>query len=224
MPFHARLTGVSQDFRFALRLLRRAPGPTLVSIVTMSLGIGPSTIEGIAGYTAQPATLTGSGDPQRVRVAEVTASLFPLLGARAAIGSVFTDEVANADSIVLSYALWQQQYGGSHDVLGRVVRIDGEARTILGVMPRAFAFPDTGTQAWVPMNVPPVVVPNSQGRRISIFYAMARLKPGVTAAQAASEATARGRAAPDPGLVTMAIFGTRGPLQVTATPMLQAMT
>ncbi|OFW03852.1 MAG: hypothetical protein A3H96_06640 [Acidobacteria bacterium RIFCSPLOWO2_02_FULL_67_36] len=268
---------MSQDFRFALRLLRRAPGPTLVSIVTMSLGIGastilfsvawgvlfkplpwpdadrlvrltetregstrrfqrltngtylawkdaPSTIEGIAGYTAQPATLTGSGDPQRVRVAEVTASLFPLLGARAAIGSVFTDEVANADSIVLSYALWQQQYGGSHDVLGRVVRIDGEARTILGVMPRAFAFPDTGTQAWVPMNVPPVVVPNSQGRRISIFYAMARLKPGVTAAQAASEATARGRAAPDPGLVTMAIFGTRGPLQVTATPMLQAMT
>lgn len=273
----SRFVGLTHDVRYALRLLRRAPGPTLVSMITMSLGIGastilfsvawgvlfkplpwpgadrlvrltetregstrrfqrltngtylawrdaPSTIEAIAGWTAQPATLTGGGDPQRIRVASVTPSLFPLLRARPAIGSVFTDETIDAGSIVLSHALWQQQYGGAPDVLGRTVRIDGEPRTIVAVMPRQFVFPDAETRAWVPKQVPPVVGVNPQTRRISIFNAMARLKPGATAAQAASEGTARGRAGPDPGLVAMAMFGSRGPVTVTAVPMLDAMT
>jgi putative ABC transport system permease protein len=73
------------------------------------------------------------------------------------------------------------------------------------------------------MRVRPVVGDNGS-TLISLFSAMARLKPGVTPAQAAAEATSRGRSGPDPGLTAVAVFGSRGPIDVAAVPVLEAMT
>ena len=139
-------------------------------------------------------------------------------------GAGFTGDPSQDHSVILSYGLWQQRYGGAADILGRALKLDGETYTVLGVMPRDFSFPDRETRAWTPMRVPPVVVPGSNGRAISIFSAIGRLKPGVTPQQAADEGTARGRSAPDPGLTAMAMFGSRGPVVVKAEPLLDAMT
>lgn len=275
----SRLVGIAHDVRYALRLLRRRPGASLVSMLTMALGIGvttvlfsvawgvlfkplpwpdadrlvrvsetrqgstrrlpslltngtylawresPSTIEELAAFSTRTVTLTGSGAPQRLRIVAVTPTLFPMLRARAALGVPFASASGTDESaIVLSYGLWQQRFGGRNEIVGTAIQLDGKPHTVVAVMPRAFAFPDRDARAWVPFRVLPVVGENAQMRLISVFGALARLKPGATPAQAAAEATARGRGAPDPGLTATAMFGSRGPVEITAVPLLEAMT
>jgi predicted permease len=72
--------------------------------------------------------------------------------------------------------------------------------------------------------VQPVTTPGKEGHALSMFQAIGRLRPGATPDQAAAEGTARGRAAPSPGVVAMAVFGSNGPVEVTAVPLLQALT
>jgi predicted permease len=150
--------------------------------------------------------------------------MFPLLGARPALGAAFApdDEAESRRLVILSHGLWQQTFGGNPDVLGRALRLDGEAYTVVGIMPPAFAFPDREARAWTPFRVRPVQQPNGS-TYLSMFGGLARLRPGVTPEQAAAEATARGRGAPDPGLVAVAVFGSRGPVIVTAEPLLESM-
>ena len=85
-------------------------------------------------------------------------------------------------------------------------------------MPEGFVFPDARIQAWTPM-----AVRFAKGG-LSMFNAVGRLKDGATPAQAASEGTARARGGPDPGMVVMAVFGSRAPAQISAVPFLEAQT
>jgi putative ABC transport system permease protein len=186
----------------------------------------PATIEDVALYSARTVTLTGLGDAERIRITAVTPNMFPLLRVRPVLGAPFAERSDSADEtkVVLAFGLWQQRFAGAADVLGRTIQLDGQSLTVAAVMPRGFSFPDTSTRAWVPMRVPPQSGSNSPGRSISMSSGIARLKPGRTAAQAAEEATARGRTAPDPGLTAIAVFGSRGPVEVSAVPLLEAMT
>ena len=188
----------------------------------------PSTIEQLAAWSRRQATITGAGDAERLSYAVATASVFSLLQARPLIGVTFgTEDEAAAmplGRIILSYGLWQQRFGGNPQVLGQSISLDGRAHTIIGVMPREFAFPDRETRAWTSFYIPPVVTPGGQDRELLMFDAMARLKPAVTPEQAAAEATARARSGPDRGLVAMAIFGSNGPVEIAAVPALQAIT
>ena len=183
----------------------------------------PATIETLAAYSTRTVTLSGAGDPQRVRIADATASLFAVTRATALRGSLFNapDEDA-ANVIVLSHRLWQRSFSGRDDIAGRTIQLNGKAHVITGVMPSGFAFPDPDTEAWVPFKVLPPVIPG--GSRIQTFTAIARLKPGSTPLQAADEATARARSAPDGGMALTAMFGSAGEAQVTAKPLLEALT
>jgi putative ABC transport system permease protein len=181
-----------------------------------------TTIEGIAAWSQRTVTLTGQEEPERVRVTAATASLFTLLEARPLIGTLFTeaDEVAkNGNVVVLSESLWRERYGADPGVLGRAVQFDGRPVTIVGVLSERLAYPDHTSRAWVPFHVP-----LATGNYLSMFNAVARLRPGVSAAQAAAEGTARGRFVADTGMTTMAIFGNSGPVAVTALPMKDALT
>jgi putative ABC transport system permease protein len=184
----------------------------------------PKTIESLGAYSGSTVTLTGAGDPQRVRIAAATASLFTVVRAVPARGSLFTaqDEAA-ANVAIISHAFWQRQFGGAEDVLGRTLTLDGKSRTIAGVMSPDFAFPDRDTVAWVPYSIRPSRTADG-GSWIQLFSAIARLKPGVTPAQAAEEATARARSAPDPGMAVIALFGSKGPAVVGAQHVLDAAT
>jgi putative ABC transport system permease protein len=193
----------------------------------------PSTVEAIGAYGTSTVTATvGAGEPARIQIGSVTPTLFPLLRARPLRGRLFLSEEGltggsgvpvAAPVVILSYGLWQRWFDRHDDALGRVLQIDGRSRTVVGIMPRDFAFPDRETQAWVPRPVGAVL--GEQGvRRLQIFSAIARLKPGVTAQQASAEGTARARTAPDPGMAAMALFGSTAPPDITAMPAIEAMT
>ena len=179
-----------------------------------------TTIDDIAAWAQRTVTLAGAGDPDRIRVTASSSSLFTVLGARPLIGSLFsTSDEVPANVVVLGESLWRERFGGEMSALGRVVQLDGQPHTIIGVLPETLAYPDRRTRAWVPFHVPP-----SAGNYLAMFNAVARLRPGVTPAQAAAEGTARGRFALDTGMTTMAIFGGNGPIGISAMPMKDALT
>lgn len=180
------------------------------------------TIDGIAAWSVRAATLSGPTDPERIRVTTASASLFALLETRPLIGSLFEqkdEDAKNGAVIVLSEGLWRQRFNGDPAVLGSSVRLDGKPHTIVGVLPDRAAFPDRQSRAWVPFRVP-----HPTGNLLSMFSAIARLRPGTTAAQAAAEGTGRGRFAADTGMTTMAIFGSTGPMEIAATRLHDSVT
>ena len=81
---------------------------------------------------------------------------------------------------VLSYGLWQRRFGGSFDVLGKKIDLEGAPTEMIGVMPEGFAFPTTSADLYTPMRLDPARAA-SDGRN---YQSVARLKPGVTLAQA----------------------------------------
>lgn len=185
----------------------------------------PATIEGLAGWRTQSATLDGAGEPARLRYSEVTPSLFGLLRVRAVLGTTFGPaEAGDERTLLLSEGLWEERFGRDPQALGRLVRLDGEPYRILGVMPRGFAFPDRESRAWTRFDVPPVVGADGRSQGLSLFPALARLRPGVTPEQAAQEATARSANAPAGDLAALALFGSKGAIRVSATPLLDSLT
>jgi len=179
------------------------------------------TIEDLAAWSQSTVTFSGAGEPDRIRIAQNTASLFRVLGIRPILGSVFgvNDEVDTPSVIVLSESLWRQRLGGDPHVLGRIVRLDSSPYTIIGVLPDELAFPDRRTRAWVPFRVHA-----ADGNYLSLFSAVAKLRPGVTLMQAAAEGTARGEFVADTGMTTTAIFGSNGPVAISAVSLKDAMT
>ena len=182
----------------------------------------PRTVEGLAAWSQRSATLTRSGDPERIRVVAGSADLFQALGVTLLIGSPFTeaDEIAaRGPVVVLSEHLWRQRFSADPGVLGRAVQLDGQAHTVVGVLADAAAFPDRTIRAWLPFRVPPVA-----GNSLSMFNAIAAVRPDSTPSQAAAEGTSRGRDVPDTAMTTTAIFGNNGAVGITATPMQAAVT
>ena len=180
-----------------------------------------NTIESAGAWLRQTVTLGGPAGSERLSIATVTASVFPMLRAKPLIGQIFTSDDRN--EVVLSHGFWRDRFGSNSDAIGRTVQINGAPFVIVGVMPDEFMFPDRATRLWRPYPIPPGIQPNGS-RSITAFSAMARLRPGVTAAQAAAEATAAARSAPDMGMVALSMFGTNGPAEISATPVLDALT
>jgi putative ABC transport system permease protein len=132
-------------------------------------------------YTWSTPSFTGKGigGAERVDGAQVTANLFPLLGVHPLMGRTFLESETvrgNDHVVILGYDLWQRRFGGDRGIVGQPVMINLLPYTVVGIMPRGFAFPETG-QAWTPF------VPEDKEERGNRGYAGAigRLKPGVTA-------------------------------------------
>ncbi|HEX6938140.1 MAG TPA: ABC transporter permease [Longimicrobiales bacterium] len=228
-----------QDVRYALRMLRRAPGYTMVVVLTLALGIAANTtvfsvlnpyllrplpfaeadrlvqigqvdpvsgwdgarfslpqledwrartraFEDIAAYHYGNRNLTGDGGAERVLVGYVTGNLFPLLGAQPALGRVIVpsdDEPGNAGVVVLGHGLWTRRYGADPGIVGRTIRIDGEAFTVVGVMGPDFNFPWNEVRMWVPMGLDPAREPRTDTYHIPV----GRLADGWTMERARQE-------------------------------------
>src|SRR5262245_33800555 len=100
-------------------------------------------LDAIGGWSGEMVTLGET--PERIRIAEVTPSIFSMLQAQPALGRTMApgeEEAGHAPVAILSYGLWQQHFGGRGDAIGRPLRLDTTTYTIIGVMPQAFAFPD----------------------------------------------------------------------------------
>jgi putative ABC transport system permease protein len=122
------------------------------------------------------------------RAGHVTGDFFKTLGVPAHLGRVITDgddKRGGPFVTVLSYALWQKQFGGESGVVGKTVTLSGNNYTVIGVMPADFKAPLDDTEAWCPVHVTNPLAAAYRGVHFLRIYA--RLKPGVTIAQAQSE-------------------------------------
>jgi putative ABC transport system permease protein len=141
--------------------------------------------EGIAAFAARDMSLGGTEDPVRLKGARVTADFFTLLGMGANLGRAIGEEDGRADAApiaVISPRLWKGRFGGDASVVGREVTVDGQALTIVGVMPESLAVPP-GAELWVP--VPVTEEWRTAGGRS--IYTIARLRPGVSVEAARTE-------------------------------------
>jgi putative ABC transport system permease protein len=140
----------------------------------------------MAAFTEPTVNLIGDGEPERMRGANAEAELFDVLGVKPLAGRLFTkDEEVNGKNnvAVIGFSLWQRRFGGA-DALGKSLDFDGRRVTVIGVMPKGFAFPGETTEFWSPL----VIADQSRQARVGYFLQMvARLKPGVTPAQAQSQ-------------------------------------
>jgi len=148
-------------------------------------------------YHPQLSSLTGTGDPIRVEGASVSADVLRILGVSPLIGRTFadTDDGAGAPgTLLLGYRLWQMQFGGDPNVIGRKVLMNDEPFTVIGVMPREFRFPAAEWSSfWMPLRLSER---ESSDRGNHSFNAVARLRRGVSLEQARVEMdviTARSR-------------------------------
>lgn len=138
------------------------------------------------GYNLAP---TGeSREPEQVSGLRVSSTFFTVLGVHPFLGRNFLPEeetLGKDHEVILSYGLWKRRYEGDPAVVGKTMRIDGNDFTVVGVMPGDFhwQFWSGQRQLWVPVGY----TKTDFGRDDNSFLSIARLKPGVTVAQARAE-------------------------------------
>jgi predicted permease len=149
------------------------------------------SITGIAIYDEGAVNVAERGagaEPQRLSSAWISANLFPILEVSPTLGRSFIDseDAPKGPSVVIiSEGLWRTRFGADRGVIGRMLDVNGVAREVVGVMPATFHFPSLTTQLWLPLALDPND-PNGGGFN---YRSVARLKAGVTVAEAQQDFT-----------------------------------
>jgi len=169
---------------------RQERGMNLALADAMDIGQQMSSLDGVAAYQYWSANLTGGPLPERIQAYRVTANTLALLGVDAAVGRTITTDDGRPDApnaILLSDGLWRRRFGADPSVVGSTVMLDGEAHTVVGVMPRRFEFPvfNFKGEAWTAMKGTPDTLARRAGT--PSIVAIARLKTNVTYASAQAE-------------------------------------
>ncbi|HET9450807.1 MAG TPA: ABC transporter permease, partial [Aggregicoccus sp.] len=149
---------------------------------------GASSLAGLAAWRfAEPNLTGGDRQPEQVRAALGTANLLQVLGVQPALGRAFLpeEEVEGRGRVVLvSDAFFRTRLGADAQKVGRAsVQLDGESHTVVGVMPRGFAFPAADTQLWLPLSVSAA----NDSRTAHYLGAVGRLRPGASVEQAQAQ-------------------------------------
>lgn len=142
------------------------------------------TLAELAPFAIWPANLTGQGDAERLQGVRISANAMQMLGVETAAGRALMpddDNPNNARVVMLSYGLWQKRFGGANDVLGKTLTLNGEAYTVIGVLPPRFVIPNAEIEIMVPLRMDQD--PRRTERGSNFLRVVARLKPGVTPAQ-----------------------------------------
>src|SRR5215472_7916872 len=138
------------------------------------------SLESLAAFTDGSFTLTGAGEPLLLHGGIVSASLLSVLHSSPELGRGFgaRDDDPGTRVVLLSHALWQSRFGGDSSIVGKSILLQNKPFTVVGVMPPKFAFPFDADNGDKPM---------VEERGAHFLAAIARLKPGVSLAQANGE-------------------------------------
>jgi putative ABC transport system permease protein len=142
----------------------------------------------IAAYATNNYNISGTDEPERVVGVRVATDFFSLLGINPAQGRGFTGEegvFGKHHVAVVSEALWRQRYGEGARLSGQTLRLNGVVFTIVGVLPRGFRFPNDEVAVWTPLALADNDSLNTRGNYW--LNVVARLKPGMTVAQAQND-------------------------------------
>jgi putative ABC transport system permease protein len=225
-----------RDCWYGANALRKSPGYAATAVITLVLGIGPTTaifsvvdtvllrplpyaeparlvqieenhegatnfsyanyrdllttplksVKQVAGYRPWTFNVSGGAEPAQAEGAMISADLFAVLGVTPELGRGFSeDEFAEGGDrvAVLSYELWQGQFGGDRNVVGKTIRVSDVPHVIVGVMPADFDFPRRA-RVWTPLVASGELWNN---RRSHLLQVIGRLAAGATPAQAEAE-------------------------------------
>ena len=147
-----------------------------------------TTTADLAAITPLGFSVTGLGEPERVSGWRVTGNLFPLLGVKAHLGRLpgaEDDAPGAAPLAVLGHGYWQRRFGGDPAMVGRTIVLNGTAHTLVGILPPSFFIPTWESD--IVVSQPLSGDPRREERGIQFLRAIARLKPGVSCANAQAE-------------------------------------
>ncbi|HTV56890.1 MAG TPA: ABC transporter permease [Terriglobia bacterium] len=232
LPFRnaARLVLIKENVN-RLSNLMNLPAPDVLTFARDS-----RAFEEVGGFQQSSMELSGIGEPEMIPGARLTAAVFPALGVSPIIGRTFTPEEDDRRHrvAVISYSLWRTCFSGNSRVLGRRVDLNRQPYLIIGVMPRNFEFPLvpgklSQAQLWVPMSFTPKERADVADNWM--YGAIARLKPGVSVAQAEQDANRIARqiqTEDDSGggvdiQVTASLVGVREDAVRSARPLIRAL-
>ncbi|HKV26846.1 MAG TPA: ABC transporter permease [Candidatus Acidoferrales bacterium] len=149
----------------------------------------------MSAFLDQPLNLTGAGEPEQVSVQMTSPNFFSVLGVHPLLGRGFAaddDQQGKSNVAVLSYGLWKTKFGGDPNIVGKKIELNGEANTVIGVTGpdfdwyiSEFSFTHHRPQLWTSLVFPPSAHDRSKSGRY--LRVVARLKPGVSLAQAQSQ-------------------------------------
>jgi predicted permease len=154
--------------------------------------------EQVSAYTFTNLNLTGAGEPARLLTVRSSANLFPLVGAAPLLGRAFLPEEDKEGAnrvVILGHALWQSRFGSDSAIVGKSLTLNNQSYTVVGVMSSNFQFPVGFGYMGKVLNDPvdlyvPIAATSRETRRGNYsFFAIGRLKPGVTIDQARAEMT-----------------------------------
>lgn len=190
----------------------KAEGVGLLSGDYLDIKRNSRSLSDAATYALDALTLTGVDTPDMINCVSVTHNFFTVLGAKAAVGRVFTPEDLRdgARLAVLNYSYWRSMFGGSRDVIGKQVTLDGVGFTIVGVMPPDYDFPLLAKFYLSCAGPTPEGMPGDEqaftgrGRRVRTI--VGRLQPGVSVKQAEAELDTLVRALPNPAELKRPVY------------------
>lgn len=151
-----------------------------------------AALEHIAMVEDRSVTVGEEGRPQRVSAAAATPSLFPMLGVDAILGRTFVPEEGepgNTQHVLLTWGLWQEEFGGAPDVVGTTIRVNDVAHTVAGVLPRNFVFESRDARLWLPLAFSEEQR-SDDARHSNNWEMIAKLRPGASAEQAQAQVDA----------------------------------
>ncbi|MCG6987513.1 MAG: ABC transporter permease [Gemmatimonadetes bacterium] len=170
------------------RIMQVWSGHPLSKSTLASIRDRVSAFETVSGYQGARFALTGEGPAAEIVGAAVAPGYFDVIGVRPARGRAFSPEESKPghDGVaILSHAMWVGRFGSAPDVVGRSIRVDGSARTVVGIMPAGYRSLDPAWQIWVPQTVDPTNFSDWKGTAGT--RVIARMAPEATAEQADAE-------------------------------------
>lgn len=140
----------------------------------------------ITAYSWDEVNLTGNNEPQKVQAFHVAANFFETIGVQLAMGRAFLpdeEEAGKEQEIILGHTLWEQRFASDPNILGKNIKVDGKAFTVVGVAKKGFDYP-MPAEAWLPLSFNT----KERGRRDNRWlFTIGRLAPGVSFEQATAE-------------------------------------
>jgi len=147
------------------------------------------SFDAFVGYlNGSTVNVTWNGQPDRLQGGYVTWDFFRTLGVAPVLGRDFLEEEDRAGvdkAVILSDALWHRKFNADPNVIGKGIRVNGRAGTIVGIMPPKFQFP-ANEELWIPVNAEFPVRPRND-RNVNFIAIIARLKPGVSIEQSQTD-------------------------------------
>lgn len=150
------------------------------------------TLSDVAGYSSDVSVVELRDASESVSAPRITPNLIPMLGVKPLLGRTFTQaegQPGGPQVVLLSEQLWKSDFHGDPDVLGRLIKVGGIDRAIVGVMPAAFSFPNEGGPdvqkgIWLPLQPTPEML---KDRGYDFFNIVGQLRPGATVQAAQQE-------------------------------------